>query len=1305
MPFVHLHNHSHYSILEWLPKPAEYAKKAKEFGMQAVALTDTSNVYGCHEFYKACLQEWVKPILWTEIFIESSLDPAISHKLVLLAKDLKWYRNIINLVTKASLDNPWTKAKIKFEDIVEIKNKQKDLRLIALSWPISWEIPFYILSWKTDKQIFEKIKDYQKVFGFDDFYLELLEHPDIPKQSLVTKELIRISKQYKIPVVAAHDTYYIDKQDKTTQDVIKALWTWHELENPDRPTLINWDYSFLSEQEMQMLFWFLPEALENTQKIADKIDIKIKTWWALIPTFELPERDKQVYNRALEFEKKDPNYSNIKTLDISEWYLRYLSFKGLNYRFNFNLDQETIFELIKKLDKPSLDKELTQTFPEELKKLSLTYYTDKKKEIISSLSKEKQDIIDRLEYELIVVREMWFDGYFLIVADYINWARQNDIPVWPGRWSAAWSLMAYLSWITDLDPLKYDLLFERFLNPARISMPDIDTDFADNELYKVIDYCTKKYGEDKVVRVCTFGTFAARAAVKDVWRVYGIAFWEMNNLAKSIPEKAWTKLEKALKDSIEFAEFYKDKKYTKLIDSALKIEWNVRQLWVHACAVIIAPEPMTNFTALQHPPKDDTSVVTQYSAWPLEDLWLLKMDFLWLKNLTVIKDTKQIIEKNKWIQIDMLNLDMSDSKALEVFVLWDTSWVFQFESDWMRKYLRDLKPNSFDDLIAMVSLYRPWPLAYIPTYIDRKYWKEEIQYMTKDLIDIMKKSWYDDETIDTQKLMLEKDLKKILDVTYWIAVYQEQLIFIVQYMAWFSLWEADLLRRWIWKKKLEVIEALKKEFIEKGEKYRWYKPEVSKYIYEEMIQPAANYSFNKSHAACYAFISYQTAYLKAYYPTEFLTSLMSSDEENIDRIEMEVWECESKWISVLPPNVNSSLKHFTYLDDKTIRFGLKAIKWIWDWPINKIIEARNDEKFKTLEDFIERCGKEVINKKTLEALIKSWALDNFEQRNKMLSWVANMISFCRKDEKKKQTNQIWLFDNWGEFEEKLELEDCCAMSFEDKLSWEKEVIWFWVSGHPLDGLGRYCLKKSQNTQKLKMSFSELKTLEDKQNLSENIDVDLEKKQQEVSVIWVISDFRKVFTKTWKAMIFLYCEWYDYDFEVSLFSKDVEKYEDKIENFKIVLLEGYLDINLEYSRKSIRPKFDSLKITTITKVRENAKADWIFDKDVKRLKNKNLNYVDQNSSQSDDFEKKLDEKISSSKIEKQEKISDSNQYILDIPSKAKKEDLFELKDFLLSQKTWNIEVFVNLEWQKISTKISILDTKNLENWIFKKWEDF
>lgn len=1306
MSFVHLHNHTHFSILEWLPKPKDYIKKAKSLWMTAVAITDTSNIHGCHEFYKYAKEDWIKPILWTEIFLQSQLDPKMFHKIVLLAKSFEGYKNIITLTTKASLDSSWEKSFITWEDL---KNNSFDL--MCLSWPITWEISYYILAWMSEEKIVEKIKQYEEVFPWD-FYLELLYHNDIPKQNLVTDELIKLHKKYGFKVVAANNCYYIYKEDKKTQDVIKALWTGHQLDNPDRPTLINGDYSFLDYEEMQSLFGFVPEALSNTLEIADKVDINIVTWQILIPKYELPDNDQQIYLEAQELEKEKYNINSpdneelseewIKKLTSDEWYLRYLSYKWLNWRYDYWLTKDQIFTLVQKLDKPWLQKKLTQSSPEELKELSLTYYSNEKKQIMSTLSQDILDKIDRLEYELVVVHEMWFDAYFLIVADYINWARENDIPVWPWRWSAAWSLMAYLSWITDLDPLPYKLLFERFLNPARVSMPDIDVDFADDARDKVIDYCRRKYWSDHVAQICTFGTFAARAAVKDVWRVFWVEFWEMNELAKLIPEKPWTKLKQALEESIEFKSAYDNNpKYKEIIDNALKIEWNVRQIWVHACAVIIAPEPMTNFTALSHPPKDQNAIITQYSAYPLEDLWLLKMDFLWLRNLTIIKRCLKIIKNNKWIDIDITRVKLDDPKVFEVFCAWDTTWVFQFESDWMRKYLIDLWPNSFEDLIAMVSLYRPGPLAYIPTYIDVKYKRKELKYLTDDLRWILEKAWYCEEEILEEKRKLDEDLSPILDVSYWIAVYQEQLMFIVQYMAGFSLWEADLLRRWIWKKKIEIIEALKIEFIEKSASYKNYKPETSKYIYEEMIQPAANYSFNKSHAACYAFIAYQTAFLKAYYKTEFLTSLMVSDEENMERIVMEVWECKSKWINVLPPSINESMKHFTYIDDKTIRFWLKAIKWIWDWPIEAIKSWRKEWKYIDLQDFVARAWKEVVNKKSLEALILSWSMDWFDERWKLYKNIENIIRFLKAWEKKSSSNQIWLFDETSD-KDTLVLDKVEPFSFEDKIFWEKQVIWFFISGHPLDWMSRYIEKRSQNAKILKMEFDEIEKLPEKQKSRNTI----------IQTVWYVKDIRKSMTKTGWVMVFMYCESFYYDFEVTIFPKDYDKFKDKLVLDSIVIVNWWININTEYKRKAILAR--DIKSVSIWMAINQARDLWLYDdvlynaylkqeakiaNDEKEAEMKNSNEwnILENDEPIEILEDNINADFSESIEELNEILSEENidKYVINIPKTAKKQDLLDLKTLMIWQKEWSIKIYLNLNWQEIDTKMALNSIKEIK----------
>lgn len=1277
MTFVHLHNHTHFSILEWLPKPKDYIKKAKSLWMPAVAITDTNNIHGCHELYKYAKEEGIKAILWTEIYMQSVLDKNMFHKTVLLAKNYNGYKNIITLVSIANLERPWAKPYITWE---ELKEHAQDI--ICLSWPISWEISYYILAWISEEKIIARIREYEDVFP-EDFYVELIYHDDIPKQRLVTDTLIELHKKYNFKVVATNNCYYIDKSDKQTQDVIMALGTGHQIENPDRHTLINGDYSFFDEEEMQMLFWFLPSALSNTLEIADKVNIKIETGWVLIPKYELPEADQKIYEEAMELEK---NESGIKKLTSDEWYLRYLSFKWLNWRYNYNLSQTEIFNLVKKIDVPGLQKKLTESSPEELKALSITFYSEEKKAFISKLDKDLIDKIDRLEYELVVVHEMGFDAYFLIVADYINWARNNGIPVGPGRWSAAGSLMAFLSWITDIDPLPYFLLFERFLNPARISMPDIDTDFADDGRDRVIEYCRNKYGADHVAQICTFGTFAARAAVKDVGRVMWVDFAEMNELAKLIPEKPWTKLKQALEESLEFKMAYEQNpKYQNIIDNALKIEGNVRQIWVHACAVIIAPNKMTDYTALAHPPKDSNAIITQYSAYPLEDLGLLKMDFLGLRNLTIIKRALKIIKNNKWVDVDILNVPRDDQKVFEIFAAGDTTGVFQFESDGMRKYLIDLKPNSFEDLIAMVSLYRPWPLAYIPSYVERKHGREEVKYMADNLIEILKSAWYSDSEIAEEKRKLDEDLAPILDVSNGIAVYQEQLMFIVQVMAGFSLGEADLLRRWIGKKKIEIIEQLKWEFITRAGQFKSYKPETPKYIYEEMIQPAANYSFNKSHAACYAFIAYQTAYLKAYYRTEFLTALMVSDEESMERIVMEVWECNSKGIQVLPPSINDSMKHFTYINDNTIRFGLKAIKWIWDGPIEAIKNGRKDAKYTSLEDFIARAGKEVINKKSLEALILSGSLDDFGERGQLYKNIENIIKFSRVGEKKKETNQIWLFDHI-EDSNALTLERVSDFSYEEAIKWEKLVIWFPISGHPLDGLSRYIEKRSQNAKIMKMSFEEIEKLPEKQKSRTTI----------IQVVGYVKDVRKMMTKSGGNMVFLYCESFEYDFEVTIFPKDYETFKDKMEVDKIIIVSGWININTEYKRKAILAR--DIKSLSLTQVREQAQSLGLFD--TKKYNSFTKNDVLKQS--------QITQEVSSSNNELQEENQGSDfveivenstpscvvfeekieKYIIQIPPTTQKENLLKLKEFMIKLPPGGIKIFLSLKGQEIDTKISL-----------------
>ena len=600
-------------------------------------------------------------------------------------------------------------------------------------------------------------------------------------------------------------------------------------------------------------------------------------------------------------------------------------------------------------------------FPVPDKKTEAAYLRELATEGLAKQYKNPtQEHRDRLEYELKVIEEVDFAGYFLIVSDFVNEAKRRGITVGPGRGSAAGSMIAYCLKITGLDPIEHGLLFERFLNPERISMPDFDIDFADNRRDEVLDYVREKYGEDKVVQICTFGTLAARAAVKDVGRAYGVPFLEMNSLAKLIPERPGTTLDEALETQELKSAYDTNETYKKIIDIALKLEKKARHVSVHACGVIITEEPTVCYTALQRAPKDDQTIITQSSAKPLEALGLLKMDFLGLMNLTVIQTTLEIIERTEGKELDIANIPIDDSETYALLQRGITTGVFQLESGGMRRYLKQLKPTVFGDITAMVSLYRPGPMEYIPSFIKRKHGKEKVKY-------------------------IHDDLKPILEPTYGIGIYQEQILQIAQVFAGFSLGSADILRRAIGKKIKSELDAQREKFIA-GAMEKGYDKALAEKIFDDVITPFAGYGFNKSHAAGYARIAYETAYLKAHYPVEFMSALLSSDAQRTDRVMIEIEECREMGIEVLPPDINESLRHFTAMPKEcAIRFGLTAIKGIGDSSVQQIIEVREQgEKFSSLEDFASRVPAKIINKKTVDALAKAGALDSLGERRTLV---------------------------------------------------------------------------------------------------------------------------------------------------------------------------------------------------------------------------------------------------------------------------------------------------------------------------------
>jgi len=937
MKFAHLHCHSQYSLLDGLPKIDELIDYAKKLDLYALALTDHGVLYGAIEFYQKAKEKGLKPIIGVEMYVAvdkmTQRRPNIDNKryhMVLLAKNKKGYQNLVKLVTKAHLEGFYYKPRID-EDLLSEYSEG----LIAFSGCLQGKIPQLIISGRIDEAKKTALK-YKEIFGKNNFYLEIQPHSNIKEQLKVNETLKKLSKELDIPLVATTDSHYLRKEDARAQDILMLINTGADPNDPERLTMIADDFSLKSPKEMFEFFKDVPEAIENTVKIADSCNLELELGKTKLPHFPLPEG------------KTDNEF------------LRELCEKGLKEKYGTN--------------PPSKIKE-------------------------------------RLKYELSVIEKMGFSSYFLIVQDFVNWAKRNKIVVGPGRGSAPGSLVSYLLGITNIDPIKYNLIFERFLNPGRISFPDIDVDFADTRRDEVIDYLARKYGRNKVAQIITFGTMAARAVVRDVGRALGYPYSFCDKIAKMIPF-GFT-LDRTLQTIPEFREIYEnDERATKLIDFAKKLEGVARHASTHACGVVISNEPLDNIVPLQYPSQNDKTIITQYDMKSIEALGLLKIDLLGLKNLTIIENTLFLISKLKGEKIDLENLPLDDKETFEIFRKAKTTGVFQLESSGMKRYLKELKPTKFEDIIAMIALYRPGPMDLIPTYIRRKNKLESIKY-------------------------LHPKLEPILKETYGIIVYQEQVMRIAQEIAGFSLSEADTLRKAIGKKIKSLLISQKEKFISGAIKNKIPK-EIAEKIWK-WIEPFARYSFNKSHATSYAFIAYRTAYLKAHYPVEFMTSLLNSEKHDIDRITILVEECKRNGIEVLPPDINESYKDFTVIPGKKkIRFGLLAIKNVGENVVKNIIEERKrNGKFKSISDFASRINSNNLNKKSLESLIKAGAFDSLEERKKLLVNLEKILEFNREIRKTRENHQNGLFD---QHIFKLKLEESSPSTFEERINWERELL-------------------------------------------------------------------------------------------------------------------------------------------------------------------------------------------------------------------------------------------------------------------------
>ena len=1021
MKFTHLHTHSHYSLLDGLAKIDDLIAKAAEFGMESLALTDHGVMYGAIEFYQKARAKNIKPILGMEAYVATNSrlnknpgsDERRNH-LILLAKNEIGYKNLIKLTTSAHLEGFYYKPRIDKQLL-----RESSSGLIATSACMAGEIPQAILA-NDPAKAKKAIREFQDIFGRENFYLELQDHPKLKGQKEINDALVKLSGEMEAPVVAANDIHYVNSDDDKAQDILLCIQTNRTVGETDRLSMIGEDYSMKSPETMIKNFKDVPEAIENTQKIVSQCNVEIELGKILLPHFDVP-------------------------------------------------DKLTPDEYLEKLCRMGIEKRFGKT----------------------------SDIVEkRLRFELDTIKHMGFASYFLIVQDFVNWAKNSGIVVGPGRGSAAGSLVSYLINITDIDPIKYELLFERFLNPDRISMPDIDLDFADNRRDEVISYVSKKYGEDHVAQIITFGTMAARASIRDTGRALGLPYSFCDKVAKMIP--MFTDLAKARDTVKELKDAYAaDPEVKNLIDNASKLEGVARHSSTHACGVVISKESLNHYTPRQFPPQDTTSIVTQYEMHNIDSLGLLKMDFLGLKNLTIIENALKIIAKTKGDKIDLANIPLDDKKTFDLFKQGKTTGVFQFESSGMKRYLKKLAPTDFEDIVAMVAMYRPGPLnsGMVDEFIDRKHGRKEVTYK-------------------------HPIMKNALKNTYGVIIYQEQVMQLSKDMAKFTGGQADTLRKAMGKKIAELMAKMKAQFVE-GCIKNDLDPKLAEETFTDM-EKFAEYGFNRSHAVCYAFIGYETAYLKAHYPAEFMASLLTSDKDNIDRIAIEVDESRQLGIEVLPPDVNKSFVNFGVINENSkdeIRFGLSAIKNVGENIVEKIVEERKTNgKYAGIEDFLRRVESKDVNKKSMESLIRGGAFDSMDERGKLLFNLDKILSFAKETREAKNNGQFSLFDTGGTTSlndiNKLNLQETKPASRMDKMSWEKELLGLYVSDHPLKEYASYLQDNFKSTK----SFTK------------------EQVNEIVKIGGIITKIQKIITRSGQAMVFANLEDLTGKVEVLVFPK-------------------------------------------------------------------------------------------------------------------------------------------------------------------------
>jgi DNA polymerase-3 subunit alpha len=1068
--FVHLHVHTEYSLLDGAGRVEGLVARAKELGMESVAITDHGVMYGVVDFYKYAKKYDIKPLIGCEVYVaprkmcdrDPKLDSNQFH-LVLLAKNEEGYSNLIKLVSMGFTEGFYYKPRVD----IEVLRKHSE-GLVALSACLAGEIPENIV--KGNYEAAKKAAlSYNDIFGEGNFYLELQDH-GIKEQSLVNQEVIRLSKETGIPLVATNDVHYVEKEDSAAQDILLCIQTGKTVLEEGRLKFQGQEFYLKSPDEMYELFKYIPEALENTAKIAEMCSLDFDFGQVHLPAFDVPE-----------------DYT-------SDTYIRKLCYDGLEKRYSDITD--------------------------ELK--------------------------DRAEYELSVITRMGYSDYYLIVWDYVKFAKDNGIMVGPGRGSGAGSLVAYCLGITNIDPIKYNLIFERFLNPERISMPDFDVDFCYERRQEVIDYVIGKYGKDRVAQIITFGTMAARAAIRDVGRVLNIPYGQVDLIAKKIPFEIGMTIARALETNPELMKLYsEDESIKQLIDMSKAVEGMPRHSSTHAAGVVISKKAVTEYVPLQ---MNEDVITTQFTMGTLEELGLLKMDFLGLRTLTVIRDTLELIRVKGIEPPDIDNMEYDDANVYKMISQGETYGVFQLESGGMTQCMKELKPNCLEDIIAGNSLYRPGAMDQIPKYIRNKHNPDKLQYM-------------------------HPTLEHILDVTYGCIVYQEQVMQIVRDLGGYSMGRSDLVRRAMGKKKVDVMAKERENFIngivnEEGNVIvagcvrNGIPAKTAAAIFDEVAK-FAGYGFNKSHAAAYAIIAYQTAWLKYYYPVEFTAALITSVMGVSKKVAEYIQHCKSRGIEVLPPDVNESSVSFTVKGNK-IRFGLAAVKNVGTNAIESIIRARQEKgRFEGLYDFLQKIDYSVINKRTVESLIKCGAFDCFQvYRSRMLAVYEKLMEGIQGQKKSNVEGQISMFDT---MEDAFDITENIYPEINEYpkrnlLSMEKEMIGLYISGHPLEEY------KSEMAALVTITTAEFETDNELEAQEAGNNFELDGKQ--VTMGGIIVSVKQKTTKTNNMMAFVELEDLYGTVEIIVFPRTYERCKNLLIQDTIVLVDGRISQKEEEAAKII-----------------------------------------------------------------------------------------------------------------------------------------